>query len=351
MTREALRFENAGAVVNAIDERRLLKKLLGVDYPAVSGTGNGGVMRDGDLAVTQRGAGANLSVDIAAGAGYVEGTVVADQGGYFLFNDATFNVAVAAGDATNPRIDIVGIRVRDTAHGGAADDGELVVVQGTPAGAPAEPALPANFVSLARLDVPAGAASIVTGYITDRRRKVGALGGILRCTSSTRPASPWEGMTIYETDTDKSYQYSGSAWVQIALLGAFDSAAATLAGSTSGPTWGTGSSRTITSRKNGRDYSARLSVSAGTPGFVAPVGNWAWTLPFTSAVVGFVGLAWFADVSAPANYYGLVFVSGTTVNVYVPANPFTTLWGAASPVVPANNDAMYWNMHGIETTA
>ena len=32
------------------------------------------------------------------------------------------------------------------------------------------------------------------------------------CTSSTRPASPYEGQAIYETDTDKVLVYNGTAW-------------------------------------------------------------------------------------------------------------------------------------------
>ena len=36
------------------------------------------------------------------------------------------------------------------------------------------------------------------------------------CTSSTRPATPYEGQMIYETDTDLSYIYGNSAWQQIA---------------------------------------------------------------------------------------------------------------------------------------
>ena len=32
------------------------------------------------------------------------------------------------------------------------------------------------------------------------------------CTSSTRPATPYEGQMIYETDTDKVLVYNGSAW-------------------------------------------------------------------------------------------------------------------------------------------
>lgn len=33
------------------------------------------------------------------------------------------------------------------------------------------------------------------------------------CTSSTRPASPYEGQVIYETDTDKTLVWNGTAWV------------------------------------------------------------------------------------------------------------------------------------------
>lgn len=36
------------------------------------------------------------------------------------------------------------------------------------------------------------------------------------CTSSTRPASPFEGQMIYETDTDLTYIWGGSAWQQVA---------------------------------------------------------------------------------------------------------------------------------------
>ena len=36
------------------------------------------------------------------------------------------------------------------------------------------------------------------------------------CTSSTRPATPYEGQVIYETDTDKTLIWNGSAWVYVA---------------------------------------------------------------------------------------------------------------------------------------
>lgn len=36
---------------------------------------------------------------------------------------------------------------------------------------------------------------------------------VITCTSGTRPSSPVEGMTIYETDTDCYVTWNGSAWV------------------------------------------------------------------------------------------------------------------------------------------
>ena len=37
--------------------------------------------------------------------------------------------------------------------------------------------------------------------------------GFFQCTSSTRPASPWRGLVIEETDTDKIWRYNGTTWV------------------------------------------------------------------------------------------------------------------------------------------
>lgn len=36
------------------------------------------------------------------------------------------------------------------------------------------------------------------------------------CTSSSRPASPYEGQMIYETDTDEVFVYNGSSWLPTA---------------------------------------------------------------------------------------------------------------------------------------
>ena len=42
--------------------------------------------------------------------------------------------------------------------------------------------------------------------------------GVEIVTSGTRPASPFDGMQIYETDTNKVLVYNGSSWVEISDL-------------------------------------------------------------------------------------------------------------------------------------
>ena len=41
------------------------------------------------------------------------------------------------------------------------------------------------------------------------------------CTSSTRPASPYDGQVIYETDTNKTLAFNGSVWDILSDMGAW----------------------------------------------------------------------------------------------------------------------------------
>lgn len=101
--------------------------------------------------VTQRGAGANMSVDIAAGTGlYQSVTTVTIAGG---------NVVITAADPTLPRYDLI-------YFDGA---GAVGVIDGTPFSTPVFPTVPANRVILAAIYVPALAASIVNADIIDKR--------------------------------------------------------------------------------------------------------------------------------------------------------------------------------------
>lgn len=141
-----------------------------------------GVYAAGDFMVTQRGAGANMSVDIAAGSGAfaaVQGDNVTGQGLYVVgpHSAAAINETIAAADPSNPRIDIVILEIQDNVHD--ASGGNLArtrVLTGTAtAGATLTnrngvATLPGNALLLADVLVGAGAASIGNTVIRDRRK-------------------------------------------------------------------------------------------------------------------------------------------------------------------------------------
>lgn len=141
-----------------------------------------GVLGAGDMKVTAA-AGGGRRVDIAAGAAFVKGdsgvaALGITQGLFVVVNDAAIANAVTlnTSDATNPRIDQICLRVRDSSDlATGADDSTFLVVTGTPtAGATLSNrngalALPNDHVRLADVLVPAGSAATSAGNIADRR--------------------------------------------------------------------------------------------------------------------------------------------------------------------------------------
>ncbi len=139
----------------------------------------GGVIGLGDLLVTQNGT-PNMSVNVATGEVWIPGTLAtgnddAPQGQYFGFNDATVNLAIAAANVTNPRIDKVCATVEDAAYAGSNNDWKLQVITGTPtAGATLSNlngagATPANSLVICYVLVPASTTTIVTADLLDNR--------------------------------------------------------------------------------------------------------------------------------------------------------------------------------------
>lgn len=55
------------------------------------------------------------------------------------------------------------------------------------------------------------------------------------CTSTSRPGSPFEGQTIYETDTDLVRSYNGSSWVTIGPTATFNASTTITATNASWP--------------------------------------------------------------------------------------------------------------------
>lgn len=128
----------------------------------------------GALLVTPRVAGANMSVDVAAGRAVIKGDDEANQGSYRVISTAAENLPIGAAPGSNSRIDLVIARVRDASvTGGVSSDWILEVIPGVVAAAPVAPAVPNTAIPLAQVLVAAGTVSIIAGMITDRRTSAG----------------------------------------------------------------------------------------------------------------------------------------------------------------------------------
>lgn len=174
-----------------------------------------GVLGANDLKVTVS---SGLTVSAAAGRAVVAGTESATQGAYFADARTATLVTLATANAVNPRIDLIVVRVRDSAYSGlVANDGVTIeAVTGTAAASPAAPATPANSIVLARVAVAANATTLVAGNITDYRTFHVRPGGIPTFTDAAdrtqRWTTPAEGAMSYLTADDHYYWYDGAAW-------------------------------------------------------------------------------------------------------------------------------------------
>jgi hypothetical protein len=98
---------------------------------------------------------------------------------------------------------------------------------------------------------------------------------VIVCTSTTRPASPNEGMTIYETDTDLTLQYTGTAWRRVLNITAWQPFTPTL----NNITLGNGTINVARFFLSGRFCAVKIEIQFGSttsigspePGFVLPV--------------------------------------------------------------------------------
>ena len=142
-----------GANVTEVQWSAMLRRLLGSGVLATASASTG-------FAVSERAAGANMSVDVAAGDAFVRG--------HYMTSAATVNLAVTTADGSHPRIDRVVLRLDWSNNAGYLD-----VVAGTAAAVPAATALVQSSsvweMSLATVSVPASDTTIGTAQITDDR--------------------------------------------------------------------------------------------------------------------------------------------------------------------------------------
>lgn len=134
-----------------------------------------GVLGGGSLLVAQRGAGADNSVDVAAGRGVIDGDDQTDQGSYLIRSAATENVPVTAAPVADKRRDLIIARIRDgNAGGGDIGDEYDWVLEHVPGVDidpvdPDPPATPDSSIVLATLLRSVGDTTITTAMITDAR--------------------------------------------------------------------------------------------------------------------------------------------------------------------------------------
>jgi hypothetical protein len=143
---------------------------------------------------------------------------------------------------------------------------------------------------------------------------------VIVCTSTTRPGSPNEGMTIYETDTDLTRQYSGSAWEVVAHIGAWQTYSPTVVTGGAGTAWTIGNG-TITGhyQQVGRAVIVRGEITFGS---TSTFGTQflALTLPIAAAATTTInvpgGLARFQDDSTADPWLGFTAYFATAMRFH-----------------------------------
>jgi hypothetical protein len=135
------------------------------------------------------------------------------------------------------------------------------------------------------------------------------------CTSGTRPTGV-EGMSIYETDTDKVYRYTGAAWVLECNFGAWDAYTPTFSGTT-----GNG---TVTGAwtRLGRLVHYRASITWGSSTSHAAATQ-TLTLPVTAETNRGSGEV-IVDQGGTGRRFHAVYISTTAVSGTSEVNAFIT---------------------------
>lgn len=175
-----------------------------------------------DLAAT---AGSGLTINIAAGRAFVKGSERSTQGSYFVYNDTSRAVTLAAANATNPRIDRVVLRVYESDTTAGSSYWAIEAVSGTAtvgatlANLTGAAAVPANSLLLYNVLVPAAfTGPFVAGtHFQDRRFGVPVAGrelfaGVSSVTSNFNGPGDITSVTVQgDSTTAVVIEHSGAA--------------------------------------------------------------------------------------------------------------------------------------------
>lgn len=124
---------------------------------------------------------ASLQVMVNAGSALVTGSQSSAAGVFSCRNQSTKTITgIGAGHATLPRTDIVVLKVRTNEYPAFTDNDTILdYIQGTPASSPVAPAVPADSLRLATVNVPAAASTITSAMIVNDAPTAGLFSGVM----------------------------------------------------------------------------------------------------------------------------------------------------------------------------
>lgn len=151
-------------------------------------------------------------------AGVIDGEAAAEAGAYWYAVDANVTGSVTAANATNPRKDIIWVRIDDPAESDGSSVPAAVVgyTAGTAAASPTPPATPARAMRLAIINVPASGGGSPT-VTWDAPYAVGAGGIIPVRTTAERDTLAALGNTDARVWVDVAgalYSGDGTTWTR-----------------------------------------------------------------------------------------------------------------------------------------
>ncbi|MER7955421.1 hypothetical protein [Streptomyces sp. NPDC096030] len=206
-TRQNTRITNIGATTPS--------NPLGVRSGILPGTYDG-KFRIGGLWISSAGP---MTATVYHGRAVVQGGN--SDGAYPVALDQDMTITFGDGDALNPRIDLVVLRVYDNdADLQGKYDAVVEIVKGEPKAAPTPPAAPARSLALFHVRVKAGASAgtggidwTAAGTVTDLRTTTVATGGILPVHNNATVIGSYPGQ--YQDNDDSHYlqRWNGTAWV------------------------------------------------------------------------------------------------------------------------------------------
>lgn len=166
----------AGSYGAEVTRRSMYSPML--QRGASIGSVAGGLIGASDMEIT---AGTGLHIKVAPGECVIPGSSSATQSGYYLFNSASKEEAIAAASETLPRIDRVSAIVKDQAYSGSESTFTVAVETGTPTSG-------ATLVNLSGVAA-APASSITLGYVEVKAKAV-AVSGVSNVASRVKLGPP-----------------------------------------------------------------------------------------------------------------------------------------------------------------